>query len=197
MKKENRVVTIIKVGILVILILITATTYNRVITLRSHVEEQYAQIENVLQARLEKIPDLMRITASYASYEETVYQNINLQYVTNARTNLKLALESGDVLQVAEANDNLTEALQELVVIVEGYPELTSSKLYIGLMDEIAESANRVSQERRKYNQAVSEYNNYLDTFPASIFTGMFNFNYAKYFSASPEAHTTSFFDNK
>ena len=192
MKKENRLVSIFKVIIAVVLIVIVATTYNRIVTLRNTVVEQYAQIENVLQSRLEKIPDLFLVTSKYEMHEKEVFNN-----VTRAQSSLKSAISDGDIQQIAECNDNLTESLQKINILIEGYPELYSSKLYIGLMDEMAESVNRVAQERRKYNQAVTEYNNYLDSFPASILAGIFNFNYAKYFSASPEAHTINFMNNK
>lgn len=192
MKKDDWLVSIIKVIVAVVLIVIVATTYNRIVTLRSTVLEQYAQIENVLQSRLEKIPDLILVTSKYAEHEKEVFENVN-----KAQLSLKSAISDGDIQQIAEFNDTLTESLQRINTLIEGYPELYSSKLYIGLMDEMAESANRVAQERRKYNQAVTEYNNYLDSFPASTLAGIFNFNYAKYFSASPEAHTINFMNNK
>lgn len=164
--------------------------YNSMVGLRNNVREQEAQVENVLQARIEKIPDLVASVKSYAEHEETVFTA-----VAEARSSLQSAIESGDVEKMANANEELTTALQSLSVVVEAYPELKSSDLYLGLMDEIAGSVNRIAQERRLYNKVVTEYNNKLETFPTVMYAKMLGFTPEKYFEATPGAHTTNVVD--
>jgi LemA protein len=160
------------------------------VQLRNKVYEQKAQIENVLQARAEKIPDLVASVKNYTKHEEEVFIK-----VAEARSGLQEAIKSGDMEKMANANDQLSSALSSLNVVVEAYPELKSSELYRGLMDEISGSVNRISQERRTYNKVVTEYNNKLQTFPTVMYAGMLGFTPEKYFEASEEAHQTNVVD--
>lgn len=164
--------------------------YNSMVQLRNKVYEQKAQIENVLQARAEKIPDLVASVKSYTKHEEEVFTK-----VAEARSCLQSAIDSGDMEKMAAANEELTTALKSLNVVVEAYPELKSSELYRGLNDEISGSVNRISQERRTYNKVVTEYNNKLQTFPTVMYAGMLGFTPEKYFEASDEAHKTNVVD--
>ena len=164
--------------------------YNSMVQLRNSVYEQKAQVENVLQARIEKIPDLVASVKSYAKHEEDVFTK-----VTEARSGLQSAIESGDMEKMANANEELSTALNNLNVVVEAYPDLQSSELYRGLNDEIAGSVNRISQERRKYNQVVTEYNNKIETFPTVMYAKMLGFSPEKYFEATKDAHKTNVVD--
>ena len=178
------VVIILAIGLIII------APYNSMVQLRNKVYEQKAQIENVLQARAEKIPDLVASVKNYTKHEEEVFIK-----VAEARSGLQEAIKSGDMEKMANANDQLSSALSSLNVVVEAYPELKSSELYRGLMDEISGSVNRISQERRTYNKVVTEYNNKLQTFPTVMYAGMFGFTPEKYFEASEEAHQTNVVD--
>ncbi|MBR3280531.1 MAG: LemA family protein [Clostridia bacterium] len=160
------------------------------IQLRNNVYEQKAQIENVLQARVEKIPDLVATVKEYTKHEEEVFTQ-----VAKARAGLAEAIQTGDIEKMETANGELSTALKQLDVVVEAYPELKASELYRGLMDEISGSVNRISQERRTYNKVVTEYNNKLQTFPTVMYAGMLGFTPEKYFEASEEAHKTNVVD--
>ncbi len=115
--------------------------------------------------------------------------------IANARAGLESAIKSGDVSEMENANARLTTALDQLDVVVEAYPELKSDKLYLALMDEIAGSVNRIAQERRQYNQVVTEYNNKLQTFPGVTYASILGFQPEKYFEASEEAHQSNIVD--
>ena len=189
MKSTERTLIIVLIVVAIVLFALYVP-YNSMVTLRNGVREQKAQVENVLQARLEKIPDLVAAVKNYDKHEEEVFIR-----VTEARAGLQSAIDSGDMERMASANETLSQALNELNVVVEAYPELSSSTLYIGLNDEISGSVNRIAQERRIYNQKVTEYNNKLETFPNLIYAKLFGFTPEKYFQASEEAHTTNVVD--
>ena len=87
-----------------------------------------------------------------------------------------------------EANGELTGALSRLLVVVENYPNLKSDKTFIGLMDELSGTENRIAVARRDYNETVQSYNTKLRTFPTSIIAGMFNFTQKEYFRAEEAA---------
>lgn len=180
--------------ILVVIIAVVAISmigpYNNLVKLSNQIREQVSQIENVLQGRLEKIPDLVKVAKTYMEHEETVFIA-----VAEARSGLQDAITSGDVEQMADANEQLTQTLTKFDAVVEAYPELSSSQLFIGLSAEIAESVNMILQERRLYNQKVTEYNNVIETFPTIVYARLLGFRPAKYFQASNEAHKTNVVD--
>ena len=184
----------LRITVIIVIILAIAfgliMPFNQMTTMRNDVREQKAQIENVLQARVEKIPDLVASVKEYVKHEETVFTA-----VAEARKGLQSAIESGDMEKMANANEQLTTALGNLNVVVEAYPELKSSELFQGLNDEISGAVNRISQERRKYNQVVKEYNNYLETFPGVMSARILGFSSEKFFEASSEAHQTNVVD--
>ena len=82
----------------------------------------------------------------------------------------------------ANANSELTKALNGLNVIVENYPDLKSSSNFIALQDELAGTENRIAVARRDYNEVVKEYNREIKKFPTNLFANMFNFEKADYF---------------
>ena len=188
---ESRQVRLLIIVVIILAIgLIIIAPYNSMIQLRNSVYEQKAQIEKVLQARVEKIPDLVATVKEYTKHEEEVFTQ-----VAKARAGLAEAIQTGDIEKMETANGELSTALKQLDVVVEAYPELKASELYRGLMDEISGSVNRISQERRTYNKVVTEYNNKLQTFPTVMYAGMLGFTPEKYFEASEEAHKTNVVD--
>jgi LemA protein len=188
---ERREAKLIIIVLIVAAILIgMITPYNTMVKMRNSVREQRAQVENVLQARIEKIPDLVASVKSYVKHEEDVFTA-----VAEARSGLQSAIESGDIEKMANANEKLSSALSSLNVVVEAYPELQSSQLYVGLNDEISGSVNRISQERRTYNQVVTEYNNRIETFPYVMYARLLGFTSEKYFEASEDAYANNVID--
>lgn len=161
--------------------------YNKLVQLRNDVYEQQAQVENVLQARWEKIPDLVKEVESYNLHEEKV-----LREVTEARSALLKAIERDDMAAISTANDQLSTAVYNLQAVVEDYPELQSSRNYVALMDETSEAVNKISQERRIYNQKVKAYNTYVESYWVRPFALLFGFERIPYFIASEEAHNAN-----
>ena len=185
--EKRRELGLIAILLIAAVLMSLIAPYNDMVKLRNNVRENYSQIEIALQGRLEKIPDIVATVESYTQHEETV-----LIEVTNARSGLEKAIESGDMDQISAADENLTTAIKSLQVVVEAYPELKASELYVMLIDEVAGSSNRVNQARRSYNLAVTDYNNRLESFPAVLYARMLGFEPAKYFEAQEAAHTTN-----
>ena len=89
------------------------------------------------------------------------------------------------VTEKAEANDELTSALNNLMIVVENYPDLKASQNFIQLSDELAGTENRIATARKDYNDAVQKYNAKIKKFPTKMIAGMFNFDAKDYFQAS------------
>lgn len=175
------------IGVIVILIAIVASSYNGLVSMREEVDEKWSQVENVLKRRADLIPNLVNTVKGYASHEEGV-----LTEVTKARSGIETAKNPKEM---AEANDQLTNAISKLNFVVEKYPELKADKNFTQLMDELSGTENRIAVERQRYNEVVKKYNTKIKRFPTSIIAGIFNFDARDYFKASEQDKETPVVD--
>lgn len=176
MKKGLLITLIVIAAILLIGGIIVVSTYNEMLTKSEEVDGKFADIDNQLQRRSNLIPNLVNTVKGYAKQEQDIINS-----VTEARSKLAGAKS---IEEKSNANTELTNTLNRLLVVVENYPDLKSSQNYMQLSDELAGTENRISQARRQYNEAVKEYNLSIRKFPASIIAGMFNFDKKPYFEA-------------
>jgi LemA protein len=155
-------------------------TYNRFVTLDESVKSSWAQVENQLQRRYDLIPNLVETVKGYAKQEKEV-----LIEVTNARARVGGATTVPDKIS---ANNELSGALSRLLVVVERYPDLKSNQNFLRLQDELAGTENRISVERRRYNETVQTYNVAIRSFPANLLAGTFGFEKKDFFEAPAAA---------
>jgi len=154
--------------------------YNGLITLRGRAENAWSQIDVQLRRRYDLIPNLVETVKGYAKQEKDV-----LVEVTNARSRVGGANTVPDKIA---ANNELSGALSRLLVVVEKYPELKSNENFLRLQDELAGTENRIAVERKRYNDAVKNYNVAIRSFPANLLAGMFGFDKAAFFEAPAAA---------
>jgi LemA protein len=168
--------------ILVIFIfIIFVSQYNRLVYLDQKVKSAWAQVENVYQRRNDLIPNLVEIVKGYAKHEKELFIS-----VTEARTKWQNAKTMVEKEKAAREIDNV---ISRLLLIVENYPNLKASENFLSLQDELAGTENRISVERKRYNEAVEEYNRVAKSFPAFIFVRIFGFDKEKsYFQATKES---------
>jgi len=158
-------------------------TYNTFVTLDETVKASWAQVENQLQRRYDLIPNLVETVKGYAKQERDVFID-----VTKARSQVGGA---GNIPDKIKANNALSGALGRLLVVVERYPDLKSNQNFMRLQDELAGTENRISVERRRYNESVKNYNVKIRSFPANILAGMYGFSKATFFEVPAEAKAT------
>lgn len=186
MKNKSKIGLIIG-GVIVALIVILATSivssYNGIVTMKENVDKKYADINVQLERRLSLIPNLVSTVKGYASHEEEIIQSIS-----DARSKLSAARTTSEK---AEANEELTSALNNLMVIVENYPDLKANENFKQLSDELAGTENRIAVARRDYNEAAQEYNTKIIKMPTNIIASIFNFEKVEYFNASEKANET------
>jgi len=178
--KALAIAGIVVVVILLILFLSIKGTYNSLVRLDEGIKGAWAQVENQLQRRYDLIPNYVETVKGYARFEKEV-----LLKVTEARARVGGA---GSVKEKIDANNELSSALSRLLVVVERYPDLKANQNFIRLQDELAGTENRIAVERRRYNEAVREYNVKIRSFPTNILAGMFGFTRAEFFEAPAEA---------
>ena len=159
---------------------LSGCSYNRFVSLDQAIQSQWAQVQNQLQRRNDLIPNLVETTKGYATHEQKIFTQI-----AEARSRL-IGAGSRDA-KIDAAND-LGSALSRLLVIAEQYPNLKADQQFARLSDELAGTENRIATERRRYNEAVREYNTYIKTIPAAFTARMFGFKDEKYFEAPKEA---------
>ncbi|HYL10817.1 MAG TPA: LemA family protein [Candidatus Acidoferrales bacterium] len=141
---------------------------NQMILRSNAVQAAWSQVDIVLQRRADLIPNLVETVKGIAAQEQTVFGDI-----AKARSQLLGAHTPADRIA---ANNQLDGALGRLLVIVENYPQLKSNENFLRLQDELAGTENRIAVERKRYNDAVLEYNNFIGVFPNSLFAGWAGF---------------------
>jgi LemA protein len=137
------------------------TRRNQMAIKREAVNAQWSQVDVVLQRRADLIPNLVQTVKGYAVQEQTVFGDI-----AAARAALVGAKNPSEKIA---ANGQLDSALSRLLVIVENYPQLKSNENFQRLQDELAGTENRIAVERKRYNDAVQDYNTYISLFPNSL----------------------------
>ena len=182
-QKNLLIIAIIVVVIILIPFLYLRGTYNSLVTMDEGVKAAWAQVENQLQRRYDLIPNLLETVKGYAAHEKEVFLK-----VTEARSRVAGATTIGDKIQ---ANNGLSAALSRLLLVVERYPELKANTNFIRLQDELAGTENRISVERRRYNETVKAYNIQIRRFPTNLIAGMFGFTKAAFFEVPKERQET------
>lgn len=167
-------------GILLLLGLFAVFQYNGLVSAREAVTTREANISTQLQRRMDLIPNLVKSVKRFTEHENEV-----IAKVTEARAQLAGAKT---MTERAQGDAALSSALKGLMVVVENYPQLKSDTVYVGLMDELSGTENRIAVSRTAYNEAVQTYNTQIITFPSNLFAGMFGFVKADYFRADPAA---------
>ncbi|HXY18722.1 MAG TPA: LemA family protein [Gemmatimonadales bacterium] len=145
-------------------VLLAGCGYNKIQTLDEQANAFKSQIEVQLQRRADLVPNLVETVKGYAQQEVTIFTA-----VADARAKLGGAVQSGDLQQMAQANQGLTGALGRLLAISENYPQLKSNENFRALQDQLEGTENRISTARGDYNAAVQAYNTYIRRFPQVI----------------------------
>jgi LemA protein len=166
-----KVAIVIAVVVLILAFFLGSSYFNirnQMVVKREAVNAQWAQVDVVLQRRADLIPNLVQTVKGYAIQEQTVFGDI-----AAARAALVGAKTPTDKIA---ANGQLDSALSRLLVIVENYPNLKSDQNFMRLQDELAGTENRIAVERKRYNDAVQDYNTYIALFPNSLVAGFSGF---------------------
>lgn len=160
---------LIVIGILVLLVIIAASMYNKLVRLRNNRENAFADIDVQLKQRHDLIPQLVETVKGYASHEKET-----LDRVVSARNG---AINAKSIDDKIVAESALTSALAGLRVTLEAYPDLKANQNFLQLQEEISDIENKLASVRRYFNSATRELNNAVETFPSNIVAGMFGFH--------------------
>ncbi|MDC1529472.1 LemA family protein [Gammaproteobacteria bacterium] len=169
--------TIIVLIILAVVIFWVVGIFNKLVTLKNRYKNAFSQIEVQLKRRYDLIPNLVETAKGYIQHERET-----LEAVINARNQAMSGLEKASanpgnpaaMLDLNQAEGMLSGALGKLNVVVEAYPDLKANQNMMQLSEELTSTENKVAFSRQAFNDAVTEYNTYKQTFPPVIFAGTF-----------------------
>jgi LemA protein len=180
MKAKNLLIAVI--AVLVIGGMWLINTYNGLVRQNQAVEESWAQVESQYQRRFDLIPNLVEAAKGFMKQEKDIFDNLAKARQGYAGANT--------VSEKAEAAGQVESALGRLLVIMENYPELKSNETVQSLMDELAGTENRISVERKRYNEQVKGFNTSIKTFPTVMMARILGFEEKAYFEAVEAAAT-------
>jgi LemA protein len=176
------------VAVLLVVGLIVGGMYvdrrNQMVAKNEIIKGDWSQVDVVLQRRADLIPNLVATVQGYAAQEQTVFHDI-----AAARSAL---MGAGSPQAKIAANGQLDSALSRLLVVVENYPVLKSNENFLRLQDELAGTENRIAVERKRYNDAIQDYNTYIGQFPNSVFAGWAGYKRNDAYFNAPEASRTA-----
>lgn len=162
--------------------LVSGCGYNTIQSMDERVNQAQGQIQTQLQRRSDLIPNLVNTVKGITKHEDTVFISI-----ANARARLSGAVQSGNVPEMAAANQQLSQGLGRLLAISENYPQLRSSENFRDLQAQIEGTENRISVARQDYNTSVGDFNSYIRRFPYNITAKVFGMGKPReYFEATP-----------
>ena len=169
--------------VIVVIVLICFGMYissrNQMVRKNETIKSDWAQVDVVLERRADLIPNLVATVKGIAAQEVTVFTA-----VANARASLMNAQNPKDKIA---ANQQLDGALAKVLALTENYPQLRSNESFLRLQDELAGTENRIAVERKRYDDAIQDYNTFIATFPNSMFAGWAGFQRNDaYFAATP-----------
>jgi LemA protein len=165
---------------------------NQLVRLEQNVNEKWAQVQNVYQRRADLIPNLVETVRGFAAQERTVLEEVTKARASATRVQFPpQALADPKALERFQAaQDALSGALGRLLLVVERYPLLRSNQNFLALQTQLEGTENRIAVERRRFNEAVRDYNTRLKLFPGSLIVGVVGYQPKAFFEAAPDAAT-------
>jgi LemA protein len=170
---------IIPAAILLLPLLWAALQYNALVSLRNYIRESWSNVDTELKRRYDLIPNLVTTVKAYAAHERAV-----LERVTELRN--RCLASNGPPGEQARDETQLVDALKQLLVVVENYPQLKADTQFLKLQQELANTENRIQAARRFYNGNVRDYRNKCETVPSNLVAQMFHFPPADFFTVPP-----------
>lgn len=169
-------------AVIVLVFIYGLTTYNSLVSKKEAIDNQWAQVQTQYQRRFDLIPNVVSSVQGVMKQEQKVFGDI-----AQARSHYAGASSVDDKINAA---NEVESSLSRLLVIMENYPQLKSSENVQSLITELEGTENRISVERKRFNDMVQAYNLAIKKFPSSIIASMFNFTEKSYFQAASGTET-------
>jgi len=187
--KKGCLVSIIIVGFLALIVMAVVLwgtkVYNSMVTMQEGVTSQWGNVETQYQRRADLIPNFVNTVKGAANFEQsTLTQVIEARAKATQVTIDPTKMTAANMQQFQAAQGELSSALSRLMVVVEKYPELKATQNFRDLQVELEGTENRISVERRNFNDIARAFNTYIKRFPQNFIAGMFGFTARPYFES-------------
>ena len=185
MKKTGWII----VAVIVVLVLWLFSGYNGMVSSQEEVTTELANVQTQYQRRADMMPQLAKIVKAYAKHERETFEQVTKARAAVGQVKLDANnLTEANLKQFTAAQGELTNAFSKLMLVAERYPELKASENFKALQVQEEGAENRISEARRKYNEAVQSYNQTVRKMPNAIIAGLFHFNVMPKFEAAAGA---------
>ena len=164
-------------------------TYNTMVTQDEGVKTAWSQVENQYQRRMDLIPNLVNTVKGYATHEKETLEGVVSARAEATKTTIDPSnLNEEAMTKFQAAQGELSSALSRLMLVIERYPDLKANQNFSELQAQLEGTENRISVERKRFNETAQSYNTYIRSFPTNVLAGMFGFQPKAYFSAESGA---------
>ncbi|WP_346709334.1 LemA family protein [Phocaeicola salanitronis] len=181
---------IIVIVVLVVLIGYGVSSYNSMVTQEEKVGTAWSNVENQYQRRSDLIPNLVNTVKGYAAHEKETFDAVVSARAKATQMSIDIDdLTPEKLAAYQRAQGEIGSALGRLLAVTENYPDLKANENFKELQAQLEGTENRISVERRKFNETAREYNTAIRRFPKNIFAGIFGFEKRPYFEAEEGAN--------
>lgn len=164
-------------------------SYNTMVSQDEGVKTAWSQVENQYQRRLDLIPNLVNTVKGYAAHEKETLEGVISARAEATKTTIDPSnLNEESLKKFQAAQGELSSALSRLMVVMERYPDLKANQNFSELQAQLEGTENRITVERKRFNEVAQSYNTYIRSFPNNILAGMFGFFPKAYFTADAGA---------
>lgn len=161
--------------VVIVFLLLIIILYNYLVKLNIRCNNAWSQIDNQLKRRSDLIPNLIEVTKGYAAHESEVLKNISIS-------------RSSTLSQLAKESEEVSQKLNNLFAVAEGYPDLKANELFKNLQIELTGTEDKIAFARQFYNDSVQHYNSAIMMFPNNIMAKILKYKEREYFKVSEEA---------
>jgi LemA protein len=162
------------VAVVVVAVVAAILVYNRLVALRTRVDNGWSQIDVQLRRRYDLIPNLVASVQGYAAHERQVFEE-----VTQARAR---AIDATAVPEQAQAENQVTRGIRQLLAVAEAYPELKANENFLALQEELTGTESKIAYARQFYNDQVMLLNTLIGSFPSNVVAKVFRFTPREFF---------------
>lgn len=177
--------TIILIAVVAVLLIAGISSYNGLVSKEEAVCSAWSNVENQYQRRSDLIPNLVNTVKGYAAHEKETFESVTEARTKATQLSVNIDELTPEKLQAYQkAQGEVGSALGRLLAISESYPELKANENFKELQAQLEGTENRISVERRNFNEAARLYNTSIRKFPLNLFSAVFGFDKHPYFEA-------------
>ena len=179
---------VVAVGVVLVVGMAVAGSYNRLVSLDEGVKSAWGQVENVYQRRADLVPNLVETVKGAAAFEKDTFTAVTEARAKVGQVTMGKVPDAQEMQKFQAAQDGLSSALSRLLVVVEKYPDLKATANFRDLQAQLEGTENRITVERKRFNDAAQAFNTTRRRFPTVVVASLFGFAEKPYFQAAAGA---------